>query len=282
MNEFDSKVSGSLSIARVTAILENYAPWERYVAAVKDRLPAHTSMGPSSLALMNQRNACDAEIGATRPKTHNDVSMMTLRSATVAQAAASSAASNPDERQRICPAVADDPFDDFDDDVKAPDDEREPTHGAFTTPKRSTKGAAEAQLTPCTPASNVRLGLISFPTIDDENVVIKALVDLLQALVPLGYEANAVRRSAEWSMRRAALFVKGDNGQLYEAQVDGVLLEKNGGQERTRVILEEKPSLRSDKYHTRYQEAAQVVAWIATEHSDDDPSWQADKDGTYR
>ncbi len=84
-------------------------------------------------------------------------------------------------------------------------------------------------------------------------------------------------------MRRAAFDVTSKNGQLYQAQVDGVLAEvANSDRKLTKVILEVKPFLRFDHYHTRYEEAAQMVAWIATEHLDDDASWPADKDSLYR
>ncbi len=135
----------------------------------------------------------------------------------------------------------------------------------LTPPQKAPfSGSAAAHLTPHTPASNTRLGLVAFPQIDDENVVNNSLVDLLQALVMVGYEAAVVPLSLEWSMRRASFNVMKGKQRLFQAQVDGVFAEVNedaaSKRKLSRLILEVKAYLRFDDYHIRYQEAAQMVA----------------------
>jgi hypothetical protein len=74
--------------------------------------------------------------------------------------------------------------------------------------------------------------------------------------------------------------------RLFQAQVDGVFAEANrdakSKRKLSKVILEVKPFVRFDEYHIRYQEAAQIVAWIAQEHSDKNPLWPVSEDGLYR
>jgi hypothetical protein len=286
VNPSHDKVFGGVDIAKAEAILEDCAPWKRYLAAVKATSPALMSMGPFAIVLMNQEQACETKVDRTRPKIHNDIPMTRSRTAQQAQAAAAGTAVLQDPPEALHEAVARGPLDAIDQGFDDDDEGLIGTGDPFVTPLRPAKAAKAALLTPITPASNVSLGLDAFPKIDDENVVNKALVDLLQAIALVGYEADVVRRSAQWSMRREAFHVKGNRKRpLYEAQVDGVLLDEIKGKQtekRTRVILEVKPNLRADNYHTRYQEAAQVVAWIASEHSDEDPSWYANKDGMYR
>ncbi len=212
--------------------------------------------------------------------------MMRSRSAQQAQAAAAGAATLPGPPEAIHEAASPGPLDaidkGFDDDAEGPTGMKD----RFVTLQRPATAAKTILLTPITQASNLSLGLDAFPKVDDENVVNKGLVDLLQAISLVGYEADAVCRTAQWSMRREAFHVKGKKKRpLYEAQVDGVLLDvikDKHTEKRTRIVFEVKPNLRADNYHARYHEAAQVVALRASEHSDDDPSWHPDRDDTYR
>jgi hypothetical protein len=200
VNKFDAAIFGSLDTASAEAVLDRHEPWARYIDAIEAEKPARTFMGVFGMVLMNRRQACGAVGETTRPRiintvprTRRQVAEAARVAAAAAAAAASRAASALDTPivARAAPATAaddDDPFVELDSNAGAG-----PASAALVTPQRGTSssgGGAAANLTPYTPASNKQLGLVAFPQIDDENVVNKALVDLLQALVMVGYEAE--------------------------------------------------------------------------------------------
>jgi hypothetical protein len=281
VNPSHVKVFGSLDTAKAEAMLNHCPPWEHYLTAVKTSSLPLMLMRPFAIVLMNEQQGCETKVDITRPRIHNNIPMTRARTAQLAKAAAAHAARLSDAPEVLDKALALGPLDaidqGFDDDDGDYDDKSTiGTGNLFVTPPRPAKPAKAVLLTTITPASNVSLGLAAFPYFNDENVVNKALIDLLQALALVAYEANVVRRSAQWSIRHEALWLMGKRTKpLYEAQVDGVLLvviQDKPHEKQTRIILEVRPNLRADNYQTCYQAVAQVVAWIALEHSDNDPS----------
>ncbi len=99
------------------------------------------------------------------------------------------------------------------------------------------------------PASNVALGAPAFPNVDNESIVINALVDLLQGITMVVHENDRVEQSVQWSTRPAAFALCSDSEPLYVAQVDGHLTKSPswpaGKRRPSKIILEVEPTLRS-------------------------------------
>jgi hypothetical protein len=294
LKPFDHAVFGGLELHSARAMLDRSDCWKRYLAGIENKEPPSSAMGPFSVALTTQRQADNIITAAARPKIDN---MPRTRSQTAAAKAAAAA-----EAQKATTtassttttmtttttttAMAGRPTalssggsggsSTFDSPgiVRAG-----PVWNPFVelgTPPPA--GGATARLapfaltmTPMTPASNVALGAPAFPDVDDESIVNKALVDLLQAITMVAHENSSVERSVQWSTRRAAFAVRSGGEPLYVAQVDGHLT-KSAGQPAgkrwpSKIILEVKATLRADKHHIKYQESAQVAAWISEEHA---------------
>ncbi len=310
---FDDALFGGLEIGRARAMLNQSDGWKRYLDAVEQKLPPSAAMGPFGIALTTQRQVDKAMRAAGRPKIDNILPRTRFQTALAAAAASAEAheaassatatttmsgggllpvsggggggvgksSSNFDSPTIVRSAPVKNPF------------------GELFTPPRAGDVAAGADaaatarpvpfaltMTPMTPASNVALGANAFPDVDDESIVNKALVDLLQAVTMVAHEDGSVKRSVEWSTRRASFAVRSGARQLYVAQVDGQLAnctdETLGKRPPSKMVLEVKPTLRADTRHVKYQEAAQMVAWISDEHAPTLPLPSMGDKGTYR
>lgn len=98
-----------------------------------------------------------------------------------------------------------------------------------------------------------------FPPLDDEPTVNACLIVFLNAVC---FHHRGL--GMHWSMQQKA-FNFGSGGSVFEARVDGYLRAKSDRSKRSKVIAEVKPYARADRKDVRFQETAQMAAWIFAE-----------------
>jgi hypothetical protein len=285
---FHDDLFGGLEIRRAKDMLGQNEAWNRYLAAVEHDSPPSFAMGPFSIALTTQRQASKTvkaegrpKIDNTLPRTRFQTAMAARESAAPTTAAAAAGGGVFDSPAIVRPAPVTDQFIELDTPV-----------GGAGPPGRALAALSARPvpfaltMTPMTPASNVALGAHAFPAVDDESIVNKALVDFLQAITMVAHENGSVKQTVQWSTRRAAFSVSSSARELYVAQVDGQLVKSTDGTSSqplpSEIILEVKPNLRADTPHTRYQETAQMVAWISDEHPSSLASSSKADEGPFR
>lgn len=103
---------------------------------------------------------------------------------------------------------------------------------------------------------------VIYPRVADEQIVNTALIIFLNAI-----SIESVGVQAEWSLQRKKVRVLKPNESviLFQGQTDGHLSILDEPEAPSKAIVEVKPFIRNLDLQTRYQETAQMVAWIFTE-----------------
>ncbi|KKZ68153.1 hypothetical protein EMCG_06164 [[Emmonsia] crescens] len=137
-------------------------------------------------------------------------------------------------------------------DIQSDDDSN---HSVETTPESITNRPS-----PQSPAAAE--SKVIYPRVADEQIVNTALIIFLNAI---SIESDGVK--AEWSLQRKIFRVLKPNEStiLFRAATDGHLSMLDKPEVSSKAIVEVKPFMRNFGLQTRYQETAQMVAWIFTE-----------------
>lgn len=233
-------------IKDAVSFLDDYSDWKNYLESfsqdIKLAQRPFPSLGAFTLVKYSQ-----LEVQAAKGKT-SSVSVMVSPIKTRSMTAR-------EEYQNVTPS-------------KAPANRQKIPNVEYGDSDDDNDDGNKPNLSPWTPAKKSEQTVL-YPPTEDEQIVNAALLNFL-TLVTIAHPDVCLR----WCLgRKAVQFVcEAENSGAvgYEARTDGYL--RGMSYPSAYAIVEVKPYVRANKVHTRWQETAQMAAWIW-----EDPSLQSEK-----